>query len=321
MEPIKFKPILKQTLWGGGKIVNFKGIDGHEGEQIGESWELSGVPGNESVAANGEYEGRTLTEIVAAEKERLVGTDNYKRFGDEFPLLIKFIDAKQDLSIQVHPDDEKAQKYGLRNGKTEMWYIMNSDADASLRCGMKAKITPEKYKEMVADGTICDAIAEYPVKEDDCFFIPAGRIHSIGKGCFLAEIQQTSDATYRIYDFNRRDKDGNLRELHTEKAAECIDYTVLNDYRTEFTAEKNRGVQIVSCPFFNTAVYDLDEPMTLDYSELDSFVVLIGLKGEARLTDNEGNTTTLRGGETLLVPASTATIKVDGNIKFLETYA
>ena len=311
----------EQTLWGGGKIVKFKGIDGHDGEQIGESWELSGVPGNESVAANGEYDGRTLTEIVAAEKERLVGTDNYKRFGDEFPLLIKFIDAKQDLSIQVHPDDEKAQKYGLRNGKTEMWYIMNSDADASLRCGMKAKITPEKYKEMVADGTICDAIAEYPVKEDDCFFIPAGRIHSIGKGCFLAEIQQTSDATYRIYDFNRRDKDGNLRELHTEKAAECIDYTVLNDYRTEFTAEKNRGVQIVSCPFFNTAVYDLDEPMTLDYSELDSFVVLIGLKGEARLTDNEGNTTTLRGGETLLVPASTATIKVDGNIKFLETYA
>ena len=321
MEPIKFKPILKQTLWGGGKIVKFKGIDGHDGEQIGESWELSGVPGNGSVAANGEYEGRTLTEIVAAEKERLVGTDNYKRFGDEFPLLIKFIDAKQDLSIQVHPDDEKAQKYGLRNGKTEMWYIMNSDADASLRCGMKAKITPEQYKAMVADGTICDAIAEYPVKEDDCFFIPAGRIHSIGKGCFLAEIQQTSDATYRIYDFNRRDKDGNLRELHTEKAAECIDYTVLNDYRTEFTAEKNRGVQIVSCPFFNTAVYDLDEPMTLDYSELDSFVVLIGLKGEARLTDNEGNTTTLRGGETLLVPASTATIKVDGNIKFLETYA
>lgn len=321
MEPIKFKPILKQTLWGGGKIVKFKGIDGHDGEQIGESWELSGVPGNESVAANGEYEERTLTEIVATEKERLVGTDNYKRFGDEFPLLIKFIDAKQDLSIQVHPDDEKAQKYGLRNGKTEMWYIMNSDADASLRCGMKAKITPEKYKEMVADGTICDAIAEYPVKEDDCFFIPAGRIHSIGKGCFLAEIQQTSDATYRIYDFNRRDKDGNLRELHTEKAAECIDYTVLNDYRTEFTAEKNRGVQIVSCPFFNTAVYDLDEPMTLDYSELDSFVVLIGLKGEARLTDNEGNTTTLRGGETLLIPASTATIKVDGNIKFLETYA
>lgn len=217
MEPIKFKPILKQTLWGGGKIVKFKGIEGHDGEQIGESWELSGVNGNESIAANGEYEGRKLPEIVAELKEKLVGTDNYQRFGDTFPLLIKFIDAKQDLSIQVHPDDEKARKYGLKNGKTEMWYIMDSDADASLRCGMKHLITPKEYKAMVAEGTICDAIAEYPVKADDCFFIPAGRIHSIGKGCFLAEIQQTSDATYRIFDFNRRDKDGNLRELHTEK--------------------------------------------------------------------------------------------------------
>ena len=218
MEPIKFKPILKQTLWGGGKIVKFKGIDGHDGEPIGESWELSGVPGNESVAANGKYDGRTLTEIVAAEKERLVGTDNYKRFGDEFPLLIKFIDAKQDLSIQVHPDDEKAQKYGLRNGKTEMWYIMNSDADASLRCGMKAKITPEQYKAMVADGTICDAIAEYPVKEDDCFFIPAGRLHRIGKGRFLAETTQTADAPDRTYDFQRPAQDVHPCEPPTDKA-------------------------------------------------------------------------------------------------------
>ena len=320
MEPIKFKPILKQTLWGGGKIVKFKGIEGHDGEQIGESWELSGVNGNESIAANGEHEGRKLPEIVAELKEKLVGTDNYQRFGDTFPLLIKFIDAKQDLSIQVHPDDEKARKYGLKNGKTEMWYIMDSDADASLRCGMKHLITPKEYKAMVAEGTICDAIAEYPVKADDCFFIPAGRIHSIGKGCFLAEIQQTSDATYRIFDFNRRDKDGNLRELHTEKAAECIDYSVLPDYRTEYVGKKNEGVSLVHSPYFNTAVYDLDEPMTLDYSELDSFVILIGLKGEASLTDNEGNTLTLRGGETLLVPATTNIINVDGSLKFLETY-
>ena len=160
--------------------MKFKGIEGHDGEQIGESWELSGVNGNESIAANGEYEGRKLPEIVAELKEKLVGTDNYQRFGDTFPLLIKFIDAKQDLSIQVHPDDEKARKYGLKNGKTEMWYIMDSDADASLRCGMKHLITPKEYKAMVAEGTICDAIAEYPVKADDCFFIPAGRIHSIG---------------------------------------------------------------------------------------------------------------------------------------------
>ena len=321
MEPIKFKPILKQTIWGGCKIADFKQIGGHSGEQIGESWEISGVEGCESVALNGPYKGKKLTEIVAAMKEKLMGTDNYKRFGDSFPLLIKFIDASQDLSIQVHPNDEIARKRGLKNGKTEMWFIMDSDPQAYLRCGLNSKITPEQYKEMVENHTICDAIAEFPVKADDCFFIPSGMIHSIGKGCFLVEIQQTSDVTYRIYDFNRRDKDGNLRELHTEEAAECIDYNVQKDYRTNYVPEKNAGIALAQCEYFNTAVYDLDEPMTLDYSELDSFVAVIAIKGEATFTDNEGNTTTLRGGETMLVPATTETLHVNGNIKFLETYA
>ncbi len=320
MEPIKFIPILKQTIWGGEKIVKFKHIEGHSNENIGESWEISAVKGSESVAANGPYKGKTLTEIIAEQQDRLVGMDNYKRFGNDFPLLIKFIDACQDLSIQVHPDEEKARKYGLKNGKTEMWYIMDSAPEAALRCGMKREITPEQYKKMVEDGTICDVVAEYPVKADDCFFIPAGRIHSIRKGCFLAEIQQTSDATYRIFDFNRRDKNGNLRELHTEKAAECIDFTVRKDCKTEYIPEKNQGVPLIQCEYFSTAVYDLDEPMTLDYSELDSFVILIGIKGESSLTDNEGNTTTLREGESLLIPATTKTININGNIKFLETY-
>ena len=235
-------------------------------------------------------------------------------------MLVKFIDARQDLSIQVHPNDEQAKRKGLKNGKTEMWYIMESEPDAKLLCGLKHEISPEKYKQMVADGTICDAIASFPVKEGDCFFIPSGRIHSICQGCFLAEIQQTSDTTYRIYDYNRRDKDGNLRELHTQEAAECIDYTVQKDYRTHYVPEKNQGVQLVNCKHFSTAVYDLDEPMTLDYSELDSFVIIIGLKGEGTFTDNEGNTTTLSEGETMLVPASTSTINVSGTIKFLETY-
>ena len=320
MEPIKFIPILKQTIWGGEKIVKFKHIEGHSNENIGESWEISAVKGSESVAANGPYKGKTLTEIIAEQQDRLVGMDNYKRFGNDFPLLIKFIDACQDLSIQVHPDEEKARKYGLKNGKTEMWYIMDSAPEAALRCGMKREITPEQYKKMVEDGTICDVVAEYPVKADDCFFIPAGRIHSIRKGCFLAEIQQTSDATYRIFDFNRRDKNGNLRELHTEKAAECIDFTVRKDCKTEYIPEKNQGVPLIQCEYFSTAVYDLDEPMTLDYSELDSFVILIGLKGEAVLTDNEGGTVTLRGGETVLVPAMTTALQVEGEIKMLETY-
>ena len=175
------------------------------------------------------------------------------------------------------------------------------------------KITPEEYKKMVENDTITDALAQYKVKEDDCFFIPAGRIHAIGTGCFVAEIQQTSDVTYRIYDFKRKDKDA-------KEAAECIDYTVLSNYRQEYKPVKNQGVSIVRCPYFCTAVYDLDEPMTLDYSELDSFVILIGLKGQATIIDNEGNTITLQGGESIVIPASTQTLKVEGTLKFLETY-
>ena len=319
MQPIKFNPLLVQTLWGGEKIIPFKHLNS-DLTQVGESWEISGVKGNETVVSEGEFKGKKLNELVDELKGKLVGEANYKRFGNDFPLLIKFIDARQELSIQVHPTDELAQKRGKLRGKTEMWYIMDSDENAKLRAGMKEKITPEQYKQMVEDDTITEAIAEYEVKEGDCFFLPAGRIHSIGTGCFLAEIQQTSDVTYRIYDFKRKDKDGNYRELHTEEAAECIDYNVEPNYRTEYTPVKNEGVALVECPYFTTAVYDLNEPMTLDYSELDSFVILIGLKGSGEITDNEGNTTTLCEGETILIPATTSEVKVTGNIKFLETY-
>lgn len=319
MEPIKFKALLKQTIWGGNKIVPFKHLN-EQLDNVGESWEISGVKDNETIVCNGRYEGQSLNAIVKELKGDLVGIENYKRFGDEFPLLIKFIDARSDLSIQVHPTDEIAQKQGKERGKTEMWYIMNSDKEAKLYSGLKKQITPEQYKAMVEDDTICDALAQYKVKEGDVFFLPAGRIHAIGTGCFLAEIQQTSDVTYRIYDYKRKDKDGNYRQLHTKEAAECINYKVEKDYRTEYLPVKNQGVGLVQCPYFTTSVYDLTEPMTIDYSELDSFVILIGMKGEGRITDNEGNETTLNEGETLLLPATTNSIKVEGSIKFLETY-
>ena len=319
MKPLKFNALLKQTLWGGDKIIPFKNLN-DKLENVGESWEISGVKGNETFVTEGEFAGKSLNEVVVVLKANLVGKANYERFGNEFPLLIKFIDARQDLSIQVHPTDEIARKQGKERGKTEMWYIMNSDSNAKLYSGLKKEITPEQYKEMVENDTICDALAQYNVKEGDCFFLPAGRIHAIGTGCFLAEIQQTSDVTYRIYDFKRKDKDGNYRQLHTKEAAECIDYHVENDYRTEYVPAKNQGVALVSCPYFSTAVYDLDEPMTLDYSELDSFVILIGMKGTGTITDNEGNTLTLNAGETILVPASTQTLKIEGTVKFLETY-
>ncbi len=319
MEMFKFNPLLKSILWGGEKIVPFKHLTSDQ-KQVGESWEISGVKDNESVVSNGEYKGWTLNKLVETLKDKLVGKENYERFGNEFPLLVKFIDARKQLSIQVHPTDEQAQAQGLGRGKTEMWYVMESDADASLRSGLKQQITPEQYKEMVENDTITEALSEYPVKEDDVFFLPAGRIHSIGAGCFLAEIQETSDVTYRIYDFKRQDTVGNYRQLHTKEAAECIDYTVYPDYRTQYEARQNEPVELVSCPYFTTSVYDLTEPMTLDYSDLDSFVIFVGLKGEGEITDAEGNTISFRAGESVLLPAAATTVKVSGTVKFLESY-
>lgn len=318
MEIIKFRPILKQVLWGGNKIIPFKQLDA-EMEQVGESWEVSGVKDNESIVANGQYEGMKLNDLVALLKGDLVGEENYERFGNEFPLLIKFIDASKQLSIQVHPNDEQAKAKGLKRGKTEMWYVMESAPNATLLSGLKRAITPEEYKAMVENETITDALCEYRVGEGDVFYLPAGRIHSIGAGTFLAEIQETSDVTYRIYDFKRKDKDGNYRQLHTEAAAECIDYSVENDYRTKYEARKNEGVELAQCPHFTTSVYDLDEPMLLDYSELDSFVVLIALSGECTLSTGDAETQ-LRAGETVLLPATIQTLNVSGTVKFLETF-
>ena len=314
----KFEPLLKQTLWGGDKIIPFKHLDAQM-ENVGESWEISGVKDNETIIANGEHKGKSLNQLVREQKGMLVGEENYLRFGDEFPLLIKFIDARQDLSIQVHPTDEIAHRQGKSRGKTEMWYALEPTPGAQLYNGLKQQITPEQYKAMVENDTITDALARYEVHEGDVFFIPAGRIHAIGAGCFVAEIQQTSDVTYRIYDYKRKDKNGNYRELHTQLASESIDYTVQPNYRTEYEPRKNEGVQVITCPYFTTAVYDLTEPMTLDYSELDSFVILIAVMGEGRLICN-GEEMSFQMGDTVLFPATTNEVRVEGDVKFLETY-
>ena len=318
----KFEPLLKQTLWGGDKIIPFKHLD-VQMENVGESWEISGVKDHETIVADGPDKGKSLNQLVSEQKELLVGADNYQRFGDEFPLLIKFIDACQDLSIQVHPSDETAHRQGKQRGKTEMWYCLGSASEENtkpkLYNGLKQQITPEQYKEMVEHDTITDALAQYEVHEGDVFFIPAGRIHAIGAGCFVTEIQQTSDVTYRIYDYKRKDKNGNYRELHTKEAAESINYTVLPNYRTEYQLSKNEGTQVVTCPYFTTAVYDLNEPMTLDYSELDSFVILIAVKGSGTLSA-DSETIPFQMGDTVLLPATTKEVKVEGTVKFLETY-
>lgn len=315
-EILRFRPILKQTLWGGEKIIPFKGMD-LALTNVGESWELSGVAGNETTVVD--MPDMTLNQLVSVYGPSLLGRKNYERFGNEFPLLIKFIDARENLSIQVHPDDETARRQGKARGKTEMWYLMESAPDATLYSGLKQRITPEQYKMMVADYSICDALAQYQVAEDNVFFLPAGRIHAIGAGCFLAEIQQTSDVTYRIYDFNRCDKDGNCRQLHTMEAAESIDYSVYPDYRTHYTPHKNKPVRLVDCPYFTTSVYDIDQTVSVEAALKDSFVILIGLKGEGQLaTANEQSP--FAAGETILIPAKNRVINVSGKMKFLEVH-
>lgn len=314
----KFEPLLKQTLWGGDKIIPFKHLN-TQMERVGESWEISGVKDNETIVANGPDKGKSLNRLVSEQKAKLVGEENYQRFGDEFPLLVKFIDASQDLSIQVHPNDETAHRLGKPHGKTEMWYTLESAPGAHLYNGLKKKITAEEYEQMVANDTIVDALARYEIKEGDVFYIPAGRIHAIGSGCFVTEIQETSDVTFRIYDYKRKDKDGNYRELHIKEAAQCIDFTVLPNYRAGYEPILNEGVQLVESPYFTTAVYDLTEPMTLDYSELDSFVILIAVKGKGAITCN-GEQMTFKMGDTILLPATTNEVKVEGVVRFLETY-
>lgn len=314
----RFEPLLKQKLWGGDKIIPFKHLDVMM-DSVGESWEISGVEGSETLVSEGEYKGKTLNELVRELKGKLVGEENYQRYGDEFPLLIKFIDARMDLSIQVHPDDETAIRQGKTHGKTEMWYVLDSDKGARLYNGLRQQITPDEYKQMVDNDTITDALACYEAYEGDVFFIPGGRIHAIGAGSFVTEIQQTSDVTYRIYDYKRKDKNGNYRELHTQEAAESIDFTVKDNYRTDYLLSQDEGVQLIQCHYFTTAIYDLTEPMTLDYSELDSFVILIAVKGEGMLTV-EGEKTSFRMGDTILFPATTEEIRVEGTIRFLETF-
>ncbi len=298
----KFIPILKSPLWGGEKIATYKQI-ATDRRQIGESWELSGV-------AEGPDAGKTLTELLARDKERLLGSRNYERFGTEFPLLIKFIDAREDLSIQVHPDDRLAWERHRSKGKTEMWYVVAADEGAHLRSGFTRQVTPAEYEKSVADDTITDLLTDHEVRPGDVFFLPAGRIHSIGAGSFIAEIQQTSNITYRIYDFNRRDANGNLRELHTEQAKGAIDYSVEADYRTRYEAVKDRPVELVACPYFTTTLYDLTRPCEIDLAATDSFLVVMCIEGSGTLTDDQGSAMPLRQGETVLVPASAKSLAV-----------
>ena len=303
-------------VWGGTKIAAYKGIE-TEDDHIGESWELSAFGEHETVVNNGALRGRSITELVREYKGRLVGNHVYAENGDVFPLLIKFIDARADLSIQVHPDDATARRHGQPNGKTEMWYVVDAEPGACLYSGLSQEITLDEVDRRVADGSIVEVLARHEVHPGDVFFLPAGRIHAICSGCFVAEIQQTSDLTYRIYDYGRMGLDGKPRQLHTELAKEAIDYKVYPEYRVPYTPVKDREEELVSCKYFTTSLFDLDKAVHKELAELDSFLVVMCISGQGTILDSEpifdsegrrgptrGHLTGIRQGETVLIPAS-----------------
>lgn len=318
--PLKFRPILKSAIWGGERISEYKHLPAASG--IGESWEISGVPGSVSIVSNGELTGKGLDKLIQKYGASLVGNENIERFGENFPLLIKFIDACDDLSIQVHPNDELAEKRHQCKGKTEMWYVLDAEPGANLYAGFKQQITPDEYVQRVENNTFTDVLALHSIQKGDVFFLPAGVVHAIRKGTFIAEIQQSSDITYRIYDYNRRDAQGNSRQLHTDQAKDAINYTIGDSNRVEYNKETNAPNEIISCPYFTTSMLHLDEDMQLDYSELDSFVVLICLEGACKLESIDGSITLLNEGETILIPACVDTVAVlpINEVRLLETF-
>ncbi len=317
IHPLKFRPILKERLWGGTKLKEVFGKP-IESDITGESWELSTVKGDISVVANGSLAGKSLQDLIDSNAEELLGKSVVERFGKEFPILIKFIDAKQDLSIQLHPNDALAKERHDSFGKTEMWYIMDADPKAELIVGFNKDVSKEEYAESIDNDTLLDLLNYEEVKEGDTFFINTGKIHAIGAGVMLAEIQQTSDVTYRVFDFNRKDKDGNLRELHTELALDAVDYEKKDDFKVSYGHEKNEVNTMVDCPYFKTNFIELTENLDLDTTQRDSFTIFMCVGGEAKISTAEGEVS-IKSGETALLPASTQKISLQSSgAKLLE---
>lgn len=319
--PLKFSPILKDKIWGGQKLKTIFNRDFGNLPNAGESWDLSGVDGNESVVVNGLLAGNNLSELLEIYMGDLVGDAVYSCYGNQFPLLVKVIDANDALSIQVHPDDEMAAERHNSLGKTEMWYLLDADADAQLISGFVSDMDKGTYLRSVENNTIESLLRSYDVQKGDVFFMPAGRVHAIGKGCLIAEIQETSDITYRIYDFNRVDSNGNPRELHTDLAVDAIDFSYVDDAKIKYDLKSNEPTNVVDCDHFTTNVLMVDGAVERNYSLLDSFVILMGVEGDLELYWN-GGVETITMGETVLIPATieNITLKSLNKGKVLEVY-
>ncbi len=321
--PLLFKPNLHTVVWGGQRLRQYKGMEPND-EPIGESWEVSAVPSSTSIVANGPWTGKLLTEVIDEAPEDILGKAVNKKYGGKLPLLVKFIDAKRDLSIQVHPNDEMAQREHGKMGKSEMWYVIRADEGSYLYAGFNKEITPEEYQQRVSDGTIVDVLAKHYVSPGDVFYLPAGRVHAICGGIMLAEVQQSSDVTYRIFDYNRPGLDGKPRELHTKLAAQALDYHVEKNYRTEYADTGNRAVQIIDTPYFDVRVMEVSKSFHRDLRKYDSFVISMCIEGDCKIViRSTGDEIVLHEGNSTLIPAAIADfdiIPLNGKSKTIDAF-
>lgn len=311
--PLVFTPIFKDRIWGGTRLAELFGKKSSSG-QTGESWELSAVPGDVSVVASGLLKGKALSELIATYPEELLGKGVVERYGATFPLLFKFLDARDDLSIQVHPDDDMAQKYHGGFGKTEMWYVLDAEPGAELIVGFQQETSPEQYLKALEQNEVVSLLKRYPVEKGDVFFLETGTVHAIGKGTVIAEIQQTSDLTYRIFDYNRRDAQGQLRELHTDLALKAIHFGVRQP-KKQYSKQINHNNQVVQCPYFTTSYLPLEGELVLNTDD-PIFQVLMCLEGEFTIA-NENQSYDFSKGDTVLIPALWSHAMLQGKAELL----
>lgn len=320
--PLKFEPILKDKIWGGTRLKTMLYKEISDANCCGESWEVSGLVGDESMIINGFLAENNLNELLEIYMTELVGEKNYEKYGLGFPLLIKFIDAQDNLSVQVHPDDELAQrKYG-QSGKTEMWHVIASKPGSGLYVGFNKTVSKAQFEEAIANGTVEEVLQFYPVQPGDTFMIPAGTVHAIGKGVLLAEIQQPSDITFRVFDWNRVDDEGNSRELHVQEALEAIDFDHQTDnFKVEYQPQLNKTVKLVRSQYFNTSLLEFDQPLNKSFVEIDSFVIYMCLDGQILLAYGDERER-LETGEVVLIPAEMEEIQLlpARKSKVLEVY-
>lgn len=321
--PLLFEPNLHEVVWGGKKLTKWKQLPAHE-QPVGESWEVSCVPQSVSVIANGEAKGMDLPTYIAQQPVAVLGKGVAKAYDNQLPLLVKFIDAKRNLSIQVHPNDEMAARLFHKKGKSEMWYVISAEPGACLYAGFKTPINAQEYRRLIAEGDITTVLAKHRVHPGDVFYIPAGRVHAIGEGIVLAEIQQSSDLTFRIYDYGRLGMDGKPRELHTDLAAEALDYNVYDNYRTTYSHEALKAKEVLATRYFNVRVVDTETPFHRNLLKYDSFIISLCIEGDCKIKIRAtGDEITLREGYSCLIPAAIADydiIPLEEKTKVIDAY-